>query len=416
MSTHDPKRTVEALLAERIGLDPQTVGNAAIRRALHARMSALGLGDHDTYLRQLARCEDEQQELVEEIVIPESWFFRDERPFDALRRYAARFAGAIAMPGPPLRLLSIPCGCGEEPYSIAIALLEIGLAPRSFQIDAVDISARHLATAERACYRANSFRGVDLTFRDHYFSRDDSAHAFVLDLSVRSNVRFIRGNLLDPQLLSGSPPYNVIFCRNVLIYFDTIARRRALCTLDRLLRRDGILFVGHAERLAIDDLRFEPYGEHASFALRHVEPGVRESPTLGAVPTPAAVPSRFDHSEKAFAPESLVLLPESSATLVAEARVLADQGRSDEAVAHCEAALARFGPSASAYFLLGLVRQSTGRLAEAEMCLRKATYLEPGHEEALVALALIARRRGDPRTAAAYDRRAERARAKRGKP
>jgi chemotaxis protein methyltransferase WspC len=104
------------------------------------------------------------------------------------------------------------------------------------------------------------------------------------------------------------------------------------------------------------------------------------------------------------------------AQLLAEAAALADQGRSDEAAARCEAALARFGPSAPAYFLLGLVQQSTGRLAEAETCFRKTIYLEPGHDEALLALALIAERRGDADTSARYRRRADRARAKRAKP
>jgi chemotaxis protein methyltransferase WspC len=107
-------------------------------------------------------------------------------------------------------------------------------------------------------------------------------------------------------------------------------------------------------------------------------------------------------------------LPESSATLLDAAAALADQGRHDEAAARCEAALARFGPNARAFFLLGLVRQAEGRLAEAEALLRKTIYLDPAHAEALLALALIARRRGDHGAAAGYHRRAERARARKG--
>src|SRR5262245_59251992 len=88
--------SAESLLAERIGLDPQAVGAPAIARALHARMSALGLNDRDAYLRRLAHSRVEQQELVEEVVIPESWFFRDERPFASLRACVAGAAAGLA--------------------------------------------------------------------------------------------------------------------------------------------------------------------------------------------------------------------------------------------------------------------------------------------------------------------------------
>src|SRR5262245_65700215 len=110
----------EALLAARIGLDPQAVGTQAIARALCSRVAALGLNDRDEYVRRLARSEDEQQELIEEVVIPESWFFRDGSPFETLHAFVAAAhrggtGGAKASsPTPPLRFLSIPCACGEE--------------------------------------------------------------------------------------------------------------------------------------------------------------------------------------------------------------------------------------------------------------------------------------------------------------
>jgi chemotaxis protein methyltransferase WspC len=445
MSSENAEQTAETVLAGRIGLDPRTVGDAAIQRALHARMSCLGLDDRDAYLRLLARSEHEQQELVEEVVVPESWFFRDEAPFATLREYAAH--ARRDRPTRPLRVLSIPCGCGEESYSIAITLLDLGLTPEHFHIDAVDVSARHLAAAGRGVYRGNSFRGSNLAFRDRHFHPDARRQSFTLDPAVRRTVQFLRGNLLDPHLLSGHSPYDVIFCRNVLIYLDEAARRRTLDSLHRLLLPTGILFVGHAERLAIDDPRFEPYGENASFALRLAQPRVRTTPSplspwervpegrVGAkshrvlqqplspwerVPEgrvrAEAQPSASASAStrvRAATPEAPVALPESSALWLADAARLADQGRSDEAAARCEAVLARFGPSAPALFLLGLVQQSTGRLADAEACFRKAVYLDPGHDEALFTLALCAERRGDTHTAARYRRRAERARAKR---
>jgi chemotaxis protein methyltransferase WspC len=434
MTRPEQTRAVEVLLAERIGLDPETVGAGAIARALDARRSALGLKDRDTYLQLLSGSEDEQQELIEEVVIPESWFFRDEHPFAVLRTYVKASVTS------PLRVLSIPCACGEEPYSIAITLLELGLSPGHFQIDAVDISARHLALAERGIYRAHSFRGSDLSFRQRYFQPSAHAQSFTLDARVRATVRFHRGNLLDPHLLSGQPPYEVIFCRNLLIYLDAAARRCAMAALDRLLDRKGLVFVGHADRLSVEGSGFERWGEHASFALRRasasataakaprrpltasgagvaIDPALRQArppsravPAQGALrplpptPTPTAIPIPIPHAS----------LPESSATLLDEAAALADQGRHAEAAARCEAALARFGPSARAFYLLGLIRQAGGDLAEAESLLRKTIYLDPAHDEALLALALLAQRRGDQRAATGYRLRADRARARKG--
>jgi chemotaxis protein methyltransferase WspC len=417
MSTNDVEPTAEAVLAARIGLDPATVGDSAIGRAVHARMSALGVHNRDAYLQHLARSEAEQQELVEEVVIPESWFFRDEGPFLALREFAASHSASDrSAPGPPLRVLSLPCGCGEESYSIAITLLDLGLSPQHFHIDAVDVSARHLAAARHAVYRENSFRGTNLAFRDRHFHAEIPLQTFTLDPAVRETVRFVRGNVLDPQLLSTHVPYDVIFCRNVLIYLDAPSRRRVLTTLHRLLGPAGILFVGHAERLAIDDPGFEPFGANSGFALRHAIPRVRRTPAPRPAIGPIAPPRRSPPIPKVAEPATPVPVPETSALLLAEATRLADQGRNDEAIARCEAVLGRYGPSAPAFFLIGLVRQAAARLAEAETCFRKAVYLDPGHAEALYALALCAERSGDAETAARYRRRADRARARKEQP
>ena len=369
MSAYDPDGTAERLLAERIGLDAESLGAGAIARALQVRMTTLGLHDRAAYLRQLARSDLELQELVEEVVVPESWFFRDEHPFAALRSYvsARRDGAGSAAPGPPLRVLSIPCGCGEEPYSIAITLHDLELTPGRFQIDAVDVSARHLAAAERGVYRANSFRGMNLGFRDRYFHAAADAQDFTLNSSIRATVRFTRGNLLDPDLLRGRPAYDIIFCRNVLIYFDGASRLRALATLDRLLGRAGLLFVGHAERLAIDHPRLEPYGENADFVLRHAENGMgerargdrakgeRDVARCAAPPTPILpraeggrkTPEGGGSEQEGGRKMPPVGLPESSATLIAEASALADGGQNDEAAARCETAAEPVWPKRS---------------------------------------------------------------------
>ena len=118
-------REIEAMLAERIGLAPESVGSNLIPRAVELRMGELGLESLDDYVSRLVSSTTELQALIEEVVIPESWFFRDEAPFHYFQEHVR--AGWLANPGrAPLRVLSIPCAGGEEPFSIVIALLEIG--------------------------------------------------------------------------------------------------------------------------------------------------------------------------------------------------------------------------------------------------------------------------------------------------
>jgi CheR methyltransferase, SAM binding domain len=147
----------EYLLKRTMGLDVAAIGASAIERAVNERRSACKLTDVQAYLNYVQESETELQELIEAVVVLETWFFRDRDAFVALTRMIcedwlpAHAAGV-------LRLLSLPCSTGEEPYSMAMALLDAGVPRSRFQIDAVDISERALAVARRAEYRKNSFR------------------------------------------------------------------------------------------------------------------------------------------------------------------------------------------------------------------------------------------------------------------
>ena len=152
------------LLREAIGFDVRTVGHSVIEHALRGRMAACGTARMEDYWYELRRNNGELQELIESTVVSETWFFRDQEAFAALPKIVLKewWPGNS---GNVLRLLSVPCSSGEEPYSMAMALLQAGLAPRNFKIDAVDISARALAEATRANYAKNSFRGSEREFR-----------------------------------------------------------------------------------------------------------------------------------------------------------------------------------------------------------------------------------------------------------
>src|SRR4051812_19922138 len=204
--------TIQELLAERTGLDPGTVGSNLIPRAVKLRMIELGLrsiGDYESLVRG---SEAELQALIEEVVIPESWFFRDDLPFKALQEHVRRVrVGERARS--PIRILSVPCAGGEEPYSIVIALFQIGLSGSQFRVDAVDISARRIELALRGVFSKNAFRGNDEAYRRRYFR--ECAGGYEIDAMVREGVRFVQGSILDPAILTAESRYDVIFCRNL---------------------------------------------------------------------------------------------------------------------------------------------------------------------------------------------------------
>ena len=108
-------------LRETIGLDAGSIGRGVVERAILDRQTAAGAADAIAYLARLRSSKEELQALIEAVVVPETWFFRDPGAFDALSSVVRH--GAVPMATEPLRLLSVPCSTGEEPYSMAMALL-----------------------------------------------------------------------------------------------------------------------------------------------------------------------------------------------------------------------------------------------------------------------------------------------------
>lgn len=402
---------VEALLARVLGLDPASLGTAAVRDLVDTRLRARGASDEGSYLRLLETDKDELECLLEAAVVHETWFFREPAAFDCLRDFALQRAAR----GSALRILSVPCSTGEEPYSIAMTLLDAGLLPTSFAIEAVDVSEPALAAARRAVYGKNSFRGGQKPKEAHFITRGASAE---LRESVRKTVRFSAGNLLDPALFAGTS-FDVVFCKNLLIYLDRSARKTALATIGRLLAPDALLFAGHSESPEYMALGFERFGESGSFAFRRSQPKAprtsarpsartKRRSSLPAAPRPAparATPARVKSARPRPAPKAVVAEPRED---LSKARVLADRGSVIEATRLCEAHLKRDAQNAEAHCLLGLLKQSAGDLTAARASLERAIYLDPENHEALVHLGLLHAKLGDRAAAEQLKRRADR--------
>ena len=413
---------ITQFLERRIGLDSAVVGEELVAQMVAARMTATGLAVAADYLACLAADPLEQQALCEALTVQESWFFRDEAPFRFLQELAAA-------PGAPwaarrLRILSCPCSRGEEPYSIVISLLAAGVVPEQFTVVAADVSGPALAAARHGVYGAGAFRGTWAEeLRRRYLLPGVGAH-YEVPSAMRASVSFVQGNLLDPAFAAGDAPYDLVFCRNLLIYLTAAARQRAWAALDRLLAPGGWLFVGHAEMMPAVMARFLPGPVPAAFVCR--KPLVaRSGVAAGSLPAAANQLRRCRPTMPFLIPVASsaptgggaaatrpTTAPVAAATVTvdeaAAVRCLADQGDLAAAVYRCGQWLRRQPASAEAHYLMGTLCAAQNDQLAAETNLKRALYLDSGHGDAMLHLALVLERRGDLTGAARLRRRLRR--------
>ena len=348
--------TAQALLRRATGL---TVSKSVAERAVRQRMERTGQTDSEAYLDTITP--DEMTQLVELVVVPESWLFRDPQAFYAtVELVKERWSR-----GRTTRIASIPCAGGEEPYSMAMALRDANVPKQAFSIDAYDLSPACIERAQAGVYGRNAFRAQDVAFRERYFTHvtDD---AYRIDEALRAQVSFRQGNLLQFDTRAMGKQYDVIFCRNLLIYFDKPTTRAAIDTLSALLADDGMLLAGYAEVPSFCQHGFAPLQHRQAFALKKDDgkPPVPapapapvaplKKPALRSVPpspkpAPALAPVRA--TPAALARTRPVSVPAATAAvdLLAEARLLADRGMLREAGEQCHAHLARAPEAAEAY-------------------------------------------------------------------
>lgn len=429
-------KAVERLLEQNIGLSVDTVGADTVASAVRRRMAECRVQDESTYVQYLSAHEAEWDELIEAVVVPETWFFRNEESFVFLGRYI-KTEWTNLHPGGHIRALSIPCSSGEEPYSIAMTFLEAGLSPEQFAIDAVDISHKALCKAEAGIYGPESFRRHDtLPLRERYFlsMADGSFH---INSTLRNTVNYAHGNLLDEDILQTSSPYDIVFCRNLLIYLSVAARQQVSATIDRLLAKEGLLFVGHAERPLFQGRDFVAVTIPGVFAYyragqlneckiceerRPIQRFERRKTTRipmtpqgqnnsNEASSAASIPPPASASQPA--PSSPTMIerrkPRDSAMQKLDtARELADQGNLADALHLCNAVLTENAAHVQAHFLMGLIYQALRDETRAESSFNKTIYLDPNHHEALYYLALIMEDQGQHEKAKHLRRRIHR--------
>lgn len=423
------------LIEERCGLRFDDSQRSSLSASVAARMEQLGISSEDEYCDRLrggaARpVELELRHLLNLVTVTETCFFRDAAQFQLLRAHIvpALLARRNAGVQPPsidepstIRIWSAGCSTGEEAYSIALTLFDMGLyhARREwrFEIIGTDLNTRALEKAEEGVYSARAVRNVEGRLLDQYFETD--GRCFRLSDEIRRRVRFEYGNLMQTPMPS-TGPQDVVFCKNVAIYFRSSVTRRLVEGLHGTLTPAGYLLLGHAESLWQISEGFALVEQEGAFCYRKVPSAKYENPVPSARivrservhasarrnPAPAPVTSDYEACLSAFrrgewdAAEDglqklIALCPTFVPAYLLLGGVYAHRARYHEAIVLAESALRLTDLEPKAHLLLGMIAARQQRTEDAVQSLRRALYLDDSLALAHFWLGNLYRDRGD---------------------
>ena len=384
-------------------------------RALVAAKIGFELDVESPRIRQLLeRRGNDIEMLIRELAVGETYFFRDANQLAALFQ---RVLPECAARDRPVRILSAGCATGEEPYTVAMGLRRARLEPSAFEILGADINADALARARRGVYSAWALRETDATTSATWFTA--RGREYVLSPVIREAVQFSQRNLLDADLWQPAS-YDVVLCRNVLMYFTADAMERTIQKIAASLRPGGYLFLGYAETLHRVQHSLETCHSHDAFYYRRpiaarfralsatwadeIErstariAALSERPAAAAQPEPVvdeAVRSLVEHEQYA---EALAVLETRPSSAALRAILCVHLGRIADAEALCGAADAE--DAAAAEHVRSLCREADGDVAAALVHAHHAVMLDEEFAMAWVHLALLGQRAADRAVAA----------------
>ncbi|MGH7275032.1 MAG: CheR family methyltransferase [Nitrospiria bacterium] len=215
--------------------------------------------DYYFFIKYNDRDQDEFSRLIDLLTIHETYFFREDQQLKAFSDEILPEVLATRAADKSLRIWSAGCSTGEEAYTISMLILENDVFKDwNIEIFAADISQRVLQSARRGIYSNSSLRVIDPFYLSKYFPKEEQG--FRIDDRVKKRVTFLHLNLLDSDKMGLIHGLDVIFCRNVIIYFDHQAKKKIITTFFQKLNRGGFLMLGHSESLI---------NLSTAFSLRH---------------------------------------------------------------------------------------------------------------------------------------------------
>lgn len=236
-----------------------------LRSRLESRLADLGLPDFSAYWRYLKNSKGEDSSLFDLVTTNETSFFRNPAQFEFLHDRIIPGIEQLSKPGTnSIRVLCAGCSTGEEPYSVAMTLLHALRYPANWQVEirAGDLSESCIKSANRGYYESEKLTRLPVTYQERYMEPREAGAAVTAE--VRKLVRFEQLNLNDlmqPQLPGGYDKFarfDIIFCRNVMIYFSSPCQQLLVENLHRMLLPGGYLFTGDAEPLHLFKHDFRP--------------------------------------------------------------------------------------------------------------------------------------------------------------
>jgi len=417
----------KSMIRQRTGLIFEGATEDKLTTALLASVPDNSANGFQAYYQRLKTDAKAFERLLLDLTINETFFFREPNHLKLLTDELIPGLRRRTKANTPIKIMSVGCSTGEEPYSIAMALHErFGPdAARSFQIVAGDIDNIALEKARQGKYRSFSFRGVDQQIIQRYFKADDPSSSYIVKPYIRQMVRFEPFNLLSPENPLIFSEIDIMFYRNVSIYFDQETRKNNIERLNALLQPDGALIMGSVETLANDFGILHLTSRNAIFFFSK-SPGIKNTrqPSLQeTLPTPnralAGRPGPMARSGRAIgsppcAPPSkdrfeapppatpivsieklnALILQErwQDATRMAEALtqltskdrhlymalIAMNQRRFDEAQRRCKQVLDEDEWSLDAQIILGLTAKYQDDFAVAAGCFKRGAYIDNG--------------------------------------
>jgi chemotaxis protein methyltransferase CheR len=408
----------QKLLIETCGLHFEEGRNQSLHLALWQRLQHRGYDSYQEYYNLLKFHPEgrlEIRELLDLITIGETYFFRNKAQFNVLMRFVLPeiIQRKVCSRDKSIRIWSAGCSRGDEPYSIAIAMMEVlpFYEEWSISILGTDINRNGLACAKEAIYGEKDIGHLPKEYLDKYFKIRGSTYH--LNSDVRKLVQFEYHNLVkDPFIHESMQNIDLVFCRNVTIYFDFQTTRRVIDNFYNCLAEEGHLFLGHTETLwqitnkferiefpqtfiykkglslvqedamkpfvAVPEIKIEDLtslketGAQKSFFLQELRSGPQEKPEpFGQIETPCDQTS-LSSPHNIIAQDKNHIL-----TCLTNATILANEAKYKEAADILAKIIEVDNLSVEAYYLLGVLSYKSGDLKEAETQFRKVIYVTP---------------------------------------
>lgn len=396
------------------------------------RADVLGADSLHEYYRYITESPDRETELrllLDHLSVGETNFFRNLPQFDALRKYVIPdiVQRKVEADNRILRFWSAGCSTGQEPYSIAMAILDVlpDTAGWNIQVMGTDLSDESLETARRGWYQERKLNGLDREHLQRYFRAQDGG--YVVNEPVQRLVNFSHHNMVtEPLPITQFGTCDIIFCRNVIIYFAQETAKYVIELFYDILNPGGYLFLGHSETLwrmsakyslveigdafiykkslprSMDGKRFIPDRRMRDSGL---PPGVTEERRLRQ----DRRTEKTRMAETAMANTGVTSSEEKSKEqerLLGEARLLLNMGDPEKAMEKLSHVLQEDSTCAQAHFLMGLAQENSEDPEAASESFRRTIYLNENHSLAYFRLASVMEQAGRLKSAVKYYRNA----------